>query len=218
MSEYPYVVSLDPWIDLEAIPTLDALMVDALTAFHADTERRSPLSVDHEPTRVHRLHLARRKAWARPGPIGRSIFHDFANPELWEPRRRRQQEFAPLMEFIDRLPFTHTARILIAYSFEGHGTPLHSDHLDDDLIQEFIWLRTNPTKRFYVCNQSGEVADKRYVESHAAWFDTCGLYQRHASDDVEGLSFSVRIDGVFTPQLRRMIHETTARARERLER
>ncbi len=218
MPEYPCVVSLDPWIDLEAIPELDAFMVDALTTFHADVERRSALTVDDEPTKVHRIHLARRSAWAKPGPVGPSLFHDFGNPELWEPRRHRQREFAPLMEFIERLPLIHTARILIAYSFEGHGTPLHGDHPHDDLIQEFIWLRTNPTKRFYACNPSGEILDKCYVESHAAWFDTCGRYQRHASDDVEGLSFSVRIDGVFTPELRRVVHEATARARGRIER
>ena len=45
--------------------------------------------------------------------------------------------------------------------------------------------------------------EKRYVESYSAWFDS--VNQFHGSDARPGLSFSIRVDGVFTDEFRRRI-------------
>lgn len=45
--------------------------------------------------------------------------------------------------------------------------------------------------------------EKLYVESYSAWFDSVNQY--HGSDAREGLSFSIRVDGVFTDEFRAKI-------------
>jgi hypothetical protein len=48
-----------------------------------------------------------------------------------------------------------------------------------------------------------KTGERDYVESYSAWFDT--VNQFHGSDAHEGLSFSVRVDGVFADAFRRRI-------------
>jgi hypothetical protein len=48
-----------------------------------------------------------------------------------------------------------------------------------------------------------ETGEKRYVESHSAWFDTVNQY--HGADATGRPSFSIRVDGVFTDDFRRQI-------------
>ncbi len=45
--------------------------------------------------------------------------------------------------------------------------------------------------------------EKRYVVSHAAWFDTVNQY--HGADATGGLSFSIRVDGRFKEVFRGQI-------------
>lgn len=45
--------------------------------------------------------------------------------------------------------------------------------------------------------------EKLYIESYSAWFDTVNQY--HGSDAREGLTFSIRVDGVFTDEFRAKI-------------
>ena len=62
-------------------------------------------------------------------------------------------------------------------------------------------MRTNFNKRFYMMD--GESGEKLYVSSHTAWFDT--VNQFHGADACEGLSFSMRVDGVFDENFRKQI-------------
>lgn len=45
--------------------------------------------------------------------------------------------------------------------------------------------------------------EKRYVEGYSAWFDSVNQY--HGSDAVDGLSFSIRVDGKFTDEFKKLI-------------
>jgi hypothetical protein len=45
--------------------------------------------------------------------------------------------------------------------------------------------------------------ERLYVESYSAWFDT--VNQFHGSDAMAGLSFSIRVDGIFTDEFRALI-------------
>ena len=49
-------------------------------------------------------------------------------------------------------------------------------------------------------NYTGE---KLYVDTYSAWFDS--VNQFHGSDPVDGLSFSIRVDGIFTDEFRKLI-------------
>ena len=110
------------------------------------------------------------------------------------------------MEFIETLPFERTGRMLIIYDDKGLEVPAHRDHLETEVCHEFIWFRTNLTKPFYMLNhQTGE---KLYVTSYSAWFDT--VNQFHGSDPVPGLSFSIRVDGIFNDAFRKQIPKPLA--------
>ena len=105
------------------------------------------------------------------------------------------------MEFIETLPFERTGRIMIIYDNEGSEVPAHRDHLETEVCHDFIWFRTNLRKPFYVYND--HTREKLYVTSYSAWFDT--VNQFHGSDGAGALSFSVRVDGVFSPDFRKQI-------------
>jgi hypothetical protein len=121
-------------------------------------------------------------------------------PEAWE-RSPEADEFPLLMEFISTLPFKATGRMLIIYDAAGNPVPAHRDHLNPELCHEFVWLRTNKTKPFFMLNQN--TGQKLYVTSYSAWFDT--VNQFHGTDGTQGLSFSIRVDGIFTDDLNRRI-------------
>ena len=82
----------------------------------------------------------------------------------------------------------------------GAVTP-HRDHYIYKKCHEFVWFRTNLRKPFFMLDpRSGQ---KRYVESYTAWFDT--VNQFHGADPVKGLSFSLRVDGSWSDEFRRLI-------------
>jgi hypothetical protein len=91
--------------------------------------------------------------------------------------------------------------MLIMYDDAGREVPAHRDHTSTDVCHDFIWFRTNMKKPFFMFNH--ETGEKLYVESYSAWFDT--VNQFHGSDAAEGLSFSIRVDGTFTDEFKRLI-------------
>jgi hypothetical protein len=125
---------------------------------------------------------------------------DLDNPAVWQPSAA-SREFAPLMEFFATLPFAATGRMIVIYDYEGNAVPAHRDHTETDVCNEFIWMRTNFSKPFYLLNP--ETEEKLDVASHSAWFDTVNQY--HGADRCDGLTFSIRVDGVFNEEFRRQI-------------
>lgn len=189
---YPSYADLDRYIDVDRLKSLDLWLRDSL-------ERRIARARDLQfytgPFLLDGL------APDRPGPrmvyLARSSrpdnYYDLDRTDLWQPSDEAA-EFAPLMDFIATLPFVATGRMLIIYDDSGRSVPAHRDHDDGDLCHEFIWMRTNFDKPFYML--SPETGEKRYVASHSAWFDTVNQY--HGADATGGLSFSIRVDGRFT--------------------
>ncbi|HVF95311.1 MAG TPA: hypothetical protein VM900_13440 [Sphingomonas sp.] len=137
-------------------------------------------------------------------------YYDLDRTEVWEPSPEAQA-FAPLMDFIATLPFAATGRILIMYDGDGRAVSAHKDHDSAELCHEFIWLRTNRSKPFYMLDPA--TGERAYVEGYAAWFDT--VNQFHGADASGKLSFSIRVDGVFSDSFRSRIpfpHENRAAA------
>jgi hypothetical protein len=131
---------------------------------------------------------------------GVESYYDLDDTNLWRPGEEAA-EFSELMDFIATLPFAATGRMLIIYDDSGRAVPAHRDHDSPDLCHEFIWLRTNFDKPFYMLDPA--TGEKAYVESHSAWFDT--VNQFHGADSTGGLSFSLRIDGRFDEAFRSLI-------------
>jgi hypothetical protein len=105
------------------------------------------------------------------------------------------------MDFIETLPFKARGRMMIIYDEAGRAVSAHRDHDSAELCHEFIWFRTNLEKPFYMLNP--DTGERRTVRSHAAWFDTVNQY--HGADSTGQLAWSIRIDGVFSDELRARI-------------
>jgi hypothetical protein len=199
---YPSYVDLDPYIDVARLKSLDHYLRDRL---ERRIERARDLQFYTGPF------LLDGRAPDRPGPRmiylacssrghGLEAYYDLDDNELWEPGEAAA-EYPELMDFIATLPFAATGRMLIIYDDSGRAVPAHRDHDSPDLCHEFIWLRTNFDKPFYMLDPA--TGEKLYVDSHSAWFDTVNQY--HGADATGGLSFSLRVDGRFSDSFRSLI-------------
>lgn len=196
---YPTFKSLDDFIDVERLKSLDAYVAERLRShlhqnndapFYTGPFRLQEAAPDRPGSRM--VYLSQSK---RP-----DSYFDLDKSELWHPTEA-SGEFALLMDFISTLPFKSTGRMLIMYDNVSRPVTAHRDHTDADICHEFIWFRTNLNKPFYLLNPLTN--EKLYVESYSAWFDT--VNQFHGSDPAEGLTFSVRVDGTFTDEFRQQI-------------
>ena len=91
--------------------------------------------------------------------------------------------------------------MIIIYDDLPRPVPAHRDHLETEICYDFVWFRTNLRKPFYMLNHN--TGEKLYVKSYSAWFDT--VNQFHGVDPEEGLSFSIRVDGIFTDEFKAKI-------------
>jgi hypothetical protein len=198
--KYPSYKSFDQFIDIDRLKSLDQYLTKQIHK-HSSTGANDWFLNEHrlDPTMPHQP--GAREVWlTRTKPGTPYNYLDLDQSELWE-RTEWASQFSELMDFIETLPFRQTGRMLIIYDYEGSEVPAHRDHLEKNVCHDFIWFRTNLKKPFYMYNhQTGE---KLYVECYSAWFDT--VNQFHGSDAAPGLSFSIRVDGVFSPDFRKKI-------------
>jgi hypothetical protein len=197
---YPCYKSLDEFIDVGRLRSLDGYVADRVRRHIGRRKEDYFLN-------LHRLDASApetpgsREVWLTRTKSGVPYnYLDLDKPDLWAPTPEAE-EFSELMDFIKTLPFEATGRVLVIYDDAGTEVPAHRDHLDARICHEFVWFRTNLRKPFYVLNH--ETDEKLYVESYSAWFDT--VNQFHGSDPCDGLSFSIRVDGHFTEEFRRLI-------------
>ncbi len=201
---YPCYKSFDEFIDVERLKSLDGYVAERITRHIARRKEDYFLN-------LHRLDASApetpgsREVWlTRTKPGVPYNYLDLDRPELWAPTPEAA-EFSELLDFIKTLPFEETGRILVIYDDAGTEVPAHRDHLDSDLCHEFVWFRTSLRKPFYVLNH--ETGEKLYVRSYSAWFDT--VNQFHGADACEGLAFSIRVDGRFNDEFRKLIPRPT---------
>ena len=195
---YPCYKPLDEFIDIERLRSLDGYITQRI-------KRHIQLQKDSFFLNLHRLEASApyqpgvREIWlSSTRPDVPYDYLDLDKPELWQ-LTEAAEEFSLLMDFIRTLPFKATGRMLIIYDDSGTAVPAHRDHLSPEVCNDFIWFRTNLKKPFYMLNH--KTNEKLYVESYSAWFDT--VNQFHGSDAKAGLSFSLRVDGVFTDDFKK---------------
>jgi hypothetical protein len=198
---YPCYKSFDEFIDVKHLSALDSYITEKINS-HINTQPedyflnlyRLSAETPYQPG-VREIWLSRTKAEL---PLDYLDLVD--QTDAWE-LTEHAREFDELMQFIETLPFESKGRMLVIYDDAGKIVPAHRDHLDTEICNEFIWFRTNFTKPFYMLNP--QTNERKYVESYSAWFDSVNQY--HGSDAAEGLSFSVRVDGKFTDEFRKLI-------------
>lgn len=202
---YPCYKSLDEFIDVGRLRSLDGYVAERIRRHIGRRKEDYFLN-------LHRLDASApetpgsREVWlTRTKPGVPYNYLDLDRTELWAPTPEAE-EFSELMDFIATLPFKATGRMLVIYDDAGTEVPAHRDHLDARICHEFVWFRTNLRKPFYVLNH--ETDEKLYVESYSAGFDT--VNQFHGADAGEGLTFSVRVDGRFDDEFRKLIPSPAA--------
>jgi hypothetical protein len=197
--KYPCYKSFDEFIDLERLKSLDGyitqrvkrhLQAESDLRFYTGPYRLENDAPDRPGSRM--IYLA---ASSQP-----DSYFDLDKTELWS-LTESASEFALLMDFIKTLPFQSTGRMLIMYDDAPRPVPAHRDHIETEICHEFLWFRTNRKKPFYMLNN--HTGEKLYVDSYSAWFDS--VNQFHGSDPIDGLSFSIRVDGIFTDEFRKQI-------------
>jgi hypothetical protein len=193
---YPTYVDLDPMIDVGRLRALDSYIRERLERrLAAERDLRfytGPFVLDADGPTLPGSRMVYLAKTDKPDD-----YYDLDRCERWQ-ASPEAEEFAELMGFIATLPFAATGRMLIMYDPDGREVTAHRDHDSQDLCHEFVWLRTNLDKPFYLLDPgSGE---KRYVAGHSAWFDT--VNQFHGADATGALSWSIRVDGRFTDDFR----------------
>jgi hypothetical protein len=193
---YPSYKDLDPFIDVSRLVALDGFITERLLERLASAQDRQFFTGPF---------LLEGNAPKRPGSLMIELsrsrepenYYDLDRTDLWEPTPDAAA-FAPLVEFIATLPFSATGRMLIMYDPHGRAVSAHKDHDSAELCHEFIWLRTNLSKPFYMLDP--KTGKRAYVSGYAAWFDT--VNQFHGADATGEMSFSIRVDGVFNDAIR----------------
>ncbi|HEV2915343.1 MAG TPA: hypothetical protein VGX92_18835 [Pyrinomonadaceae bacterium] len=197
--KYPCYKSFDPFIDVERLKSLDRYISERISRhiaaqkdiqFYTGPYRLKGTAPDRPGSRM--IYLAQSR-------LPDSYF-DLDKTDLWEPTEATS-EFSLLMDFIATLPFKATGRMLIMYDDVRRPVPAHRDHTSSEMCHDFVWFRTNLNKPFYMLDHRTD--EKLYVESYSAWFDT--VNQFHGTDPTDGLSFSIRVDGIFSDEFRKRI-------------
>ncbi|HZI20465.1 MAG TPA: hypothetical protein VEY09_17920 [Pyrinomonadaceae bacterium] len=197
--KYPSYKSFDEFIDVERLKSLDGYVAERVRRHIAE---RQDLRFYTGP------YLLERDSPDRPGSrmiyLSQSeapdSYFDLDRTELWR-RAPAADEFPELMAFIETLPFKAHGRMLIMYDDAPRPVSAHRDHEETEVCHDFVWFRTNLDKPFYMLDH--RTGERLYVTSHTAWFDT--VNQFHGSDPRAGLSFSIRVDGVFTDEFKARI-------------
>jgi hypothetical protein len=91
--------------------------------------------------------------------------------------------------------FKEIGRVQFFINPEGNCTPIHRDYAEKSLKDQFIWIRFNKQKDFFVYDEDQN--QKHFVQGHVCVFDN---HQWHGSEPNEFMGFSLRVDGVFSTE------------------
>lgn len=105
-----------------------------------------------------------------------------------------KKDFDFLFDWINSMEiFSEIGRCQIFINPEGNSTPIHRDYGDRSRKDQFLWIRFNNHKDFFVYDD--ETKEKHYVKGFCCIFDN---HQWHGSEPSDLLGFSIRIDGLFS--------------------
>lgn len=110
------------------------------------------------------------------------------------------KHFPTLMAYIKTLPFVDVGRVTFFVNDHDLVTPIHTDDYPCPHTNDFFWLRTNLEKKFFIYDPVER--RKSYVTSHTAFFNE-QLW--HGTDPSTRMTFSLRVDGVFSPAFKQQL-------------
>jgi hypothetical protein len=196
---YPSYVSFDAFLDVERLRSLDGYIRQRVRRHLAENEPRTFYTGPYRLDGAAPSRPGSRMIYLSCSELPDSYF-DLDRTEVWKPGESAN-DFPLLMDFIATLPFEATGRMLIMYDDAAREVPAHRDHIETEVCHEFVWFRTNFHKQMYMLNHA--TGERQDVTSYSAWFDT--VNQFHGCEAVDGLSFSIRVDGKFTEEFKAKI-------------
>jgi hypothetical protein len=104
-----------------------------------------------------------------------------------------KKDFEFLFDWINKQNiFQEIGRVQFFINPEGNYTPIHRDYADKSLKDQFLWIRFNKQKDFFVYDE--ETKEKHFVKGYVCTFDN---HQWHGGESNDLMGFSLRIDGTF---------------------
>jgi hypothetical protein len=114
---------------------------------------------------------------------------------------KNNKKFHYLIDMIEDMDiFEDTGNIVIIINKDGEEGVEHRDHDCPGWVSEFIWIRTNNDKLFYV---KDNFDIKRYINCNIMWFDDM---RRHNITPTDKDSFSIRVNGKFNKKFREYMY------------
>lgn len=98
--------------------------------------------------------------------------------------------------------FSEVGRIVFFSNEHNSFTPIHQDWGKQD---EFVWIALSSDKKFFIFDEQKE--EKRYLTGRAVTFNNADY---HGSDPSPRAVISLRVDGVFKPEVRERLKLLTA--------
>ena len=129
----------------------------------------------------------------------------------WRPNRNAYT-FPGVLEVVkEKLPFFEsTGKCCLIFNDPGDEGVEHADHNLDDLVSEFVWIRTKSSnKQFYVRdNETGEKCFAPREGPVVGWFDDHLVHNIETcveNKEPRGGCWSVRVDGRFKDSFRSVL-------------
>lgn len=124
--------------------------------------------------------------------------------EYWKPGPNYER-FKFLIDWVERQKIFQTyGRV---YGFLTYPYQTDIPHVDgpSNEVSDFIWIRTDLSKKLYLQQSEVCAEDKRiYVDGHVVWFHP-GMW--HGINYTDHYCYSFRVDGVFTPEFKGMVND-----------
>ncbi len=99
--------------------------------------------------------------------------------------------------------FAEIGTVIAFLTDRGESSPLHRDYVTANTNDEFIWINCSIVrKNFFVYDDS--FREKFYPEGKVIYFNNSNY---HGSDPSDGDSFSIRVNGLFSPRIKKYISE-----------
>lgn len=106
-------------------------------------------------------------------------------------------KFPKIKELVSKLPFEHTARIMLVFSKVGQEIVTHLDHEFDEWRQEMIWVSFNDLKKLFILENEKPI----YIKGNSCWFDS----KKYHGTKTNGYGVSLRVDGEYTSDFRKKL-------------
>ena len=167
---------------------------------------------DHPLSRRQMLWLEHR--WGVYFPW--KVYFEMIPNRLWEEKsdasgkswtRLARTFFPKTIAFVERLPFTSIGRCnVMGLSANDHGT-VHRDGVPEEKpkVDHFVTICPAGDKRLFLWDE--EKKEKTYVRGRAYWFNDSDW---HGVEADPFFRYSIRVDGVFRPELLAAIERSRA--------